>query len=91
MYSGLMIANVFAAACDVTPARSYSFGAGVLNMVGGISSAAMIFMAGIWKQSIGFPGMMRGVALFCMTAAVVLAIVGTRRFVAERERALAVA
>jgi hypothetical protein len=51
----------------------------------------MIFLAGIWKQSIGFPGMMRGVALFCMTAAVVLAIVGTRRFVTERERALAAA
>lgn len=74
--SGLMIANVFAAAMDVVGSRSYSFGAGVLNMVGGISSAFMIYMAGIWKNTMGFPELMKGTAIICCAAGVLLAITG---------------
>ena len=55
-------------------------GGGVLNMMGGLSSAGMIYMAGIWKDTIGFAGMvvwMMGVSLL---AAVVLVAVTVRWF-----------
>jgi predicted MFS family arabinose efflux permease len=56
--AGLMIGNVFAAAYDVVPPTSCGMAAGLLNMVGGISGAAMVLVAGFAKNTIGFGTLM---------------------------------
>jgi len=74
--AGLMIANVFAAAFDVLDKQNYGVAAGVLNMVGGFSSAGMIFLAGLWKDSVGFAGMLWWVGWACVAAGLALALAG---------------
>ncbi|MBI4910698.1 MAG: MFS transporter [Acidobacteria bacterium] len=70
--AGLMIANVFASAFDVIDRRNYGMAAGVLNMVGGVSSGTMIFLAGLYKESLGFPAMMAAVGALCILSAVMV-------------------
>jgi MFS family permease len=82
--AGFMIANIFASAYDVTAPRNYGVSAGVLNSVGGLASAGIIFLAGALKSSIGFSGLLQWVAAFCCAAALVLIAVASRRFAAER-------
>ena len=78
-----MIANIFAAAYDVTARRNYGVSAGVLNSVGGVASAAIIFLAGVLKSSIGFSGLLQWVAGFCCLAALTLIAITSSRFAAE--------
>lgn len=84
-FAGLMIGNVFAAAYDVVPVSLRGLGAGVLNMMGGISSSAMIFAAGVWKESIGFPTMMVGVSSVCGLTAIALVLTVMMRFGKRRD------
>ena len=83
--AGFMIANIFASAYDVTAPRNYGVSAGVLNSVGGVASAAIIFLAGVLKSSIGFSGLLLWVAGFCCVTARALIAVASRRFAVERE------
>jgi hypothetical protein len=87
LLSGLMIANIFASAYDVISERNYGFGAGALNLVGGLSGGAAIFCAGLWKQSIGIRTLMGWAALAAAAAAVVMVVVVAARFQADRQRA----
>jgi MFS family permease len=82
LFAGSFAANAFAAAYDVTGSESRGLASGVLNMMGGISSGAMIYLAGIWKQTVGFPVMM----MWMMTVALVVS--GVTLLVAAREPAL---
>ncbi len=88
-FAGLMIANIFAAAYDVVDARAFGFAAGVLNMVGGFSAAAIIFLAGLWKNTLGFDGLMRWVAVGCWISALALVAVAVASFRADHQKARA--
>jgi MFS family permease len=78
LFGGLLAANAFAAAYDVLDNHSRGLAGGVLNMMGGISSAAMIYAAGVWKDSIGFSGLMLGIATVAVGTAVLLLVVSAR-------------
>jgi len=78
LFSGLLAANAFAAAYDVIGSGNRGLGGGLLNMMGGLSSAGMIYMAGIWKETIGFAAMVLWMMGVSMGTAVLLAWVATR-------------
>ena len=81
--AGFMIANIFASAMDVTEARNYGASAGVLNSVGGVASALIIFTAGMVRDSLGFAGLLAWVAASCCVSALALGLVASRRFAHE--------
>jgi MFS family permease len=83
--AGFMIANIFASAYDVTASRNYGVSAGVLNSVGGVASAVIIFLAGWLRSSIGFSGLLLWVAVLCCLTALTLIATASRRFAVERE------
>ena len=78
LFGGLLAANAFAAAYDVLDSQSRGLAGGVLNMTGGISSALMIYAAGVWKSTIGFAGLMSGMAIVAVASAVLLMFITTR-------------
>lgn len=84
LFAGLLAANAFAAAYDVMRSENRGLAGGVLNMTGGLSSATMIYLAGVWKDTIGFAGLMVWMMAAAMLAAAALASVSARRFTAER-------
>jgi len=83
-FSGLMIANVFAAAYDVVAPGNFGLAAGVLNMIGGFAATIMIFLAGLLKDTLGFAGLLRWVALGCLLAALLLVAVTRAQFGPDR-------
>ncbi len=85
LFAGSLAANAFAAAYDVVGWKNRGVGSGVLNMMGGLSSSAMIYMAGIWKNTIGFPAMMMWMMTVAILAAVLMIITTSRRFSADTE------
>ncbi len=82
-FGGSLATNAFAAAYDVVRSRNRGMGGGVLNMVGGLSSSVMIYMAGIWKNTIGFPVMMMWMMIVAVVCAVLLMAVVSKRFGVE--------
>ncbi|MBL8293170.1 MAG: MFS transporter [Bryobacterales bacterium] len=72
LFSGFMVANVFAASYDVIARRHFGLGAGVLNMIGGIAASIMIYLAGALKGTIGFAGLLQWIAVACALSAVTL-------------------
>lgn len=78
LFGGLLATNAFAAAYDVIGSRNRGLGGGVLNMMGGLSSAGMIYMAGIWKDTIGFSGMVVWMMAASLVAAAILAAAAAR-------------
>lgn len=78
LFSGFMVANVFAASYDVIERKNFGLGAGILNMVGGISAAIMIYLAGALKQTVGFAGLLLWVAAACVITAIALAMFRVR-------------
>jgi MFS family permease len=83
LFGGSLAANAFAAAYDVVREKNRGMGGGVLNMVGGLSSSVMIYMAGIWKSTIGFPVMMMWMMVAAVIASALLIAVVARRFDVE--------
>lgn len=71
-FSGFMVANVFAACYDVIDRKNFGLASGILNMVGGISAAIMIYLAGVLKESVGFAGLLQWVAIACVVASIML-------------------
>ena len=69
----MLAANAFSAAYDVIGEKNRGLAAGVLNMSGGISSGAMIYLAGIWKDTIGFAEMLFWMMTVAMLSAIALA------------------
>ena len=82
-FGGWMAANVFAAAYDVVPAQGSGFAAGILNTAGGIAGAAMIFIAGFAKSSIGFAGLMKWSVAAMSALSFLLIVCANRRFAVE--------
>lgn len=89
LFGGLLATNAFAAAYDVISRANHGLGGGVLNMSGGLASAVLIYMAGIWKDTIGFAGMVQWMMLFSIASALLLAWTASRRFHAENQRGAA--
>jgi MFS transporter, Spinster family, sphingosine-1-phosphate transporter len=85
LFAGCLSANAFAAAYDVIGPRNRGLGSGILNMTGGLSSSAMIYMAGIWKDTIGFPMMMMWMMVAALAAASILMVTAARRFHRESD------
>jgi hypothetical protein len=86
LFSGMMMANVFASAYDVISTRNYGFAAGTLNMIGGVAGGASIFLTGRWKESLGIHTLMGAGALAAAVSAVLLMIVANKEFARDRER-----
>jgi len=84
--SALMVSNVFAAAYDVLQPARYGFGGGALNMAGGLSGGAAMFVAGYWKD-LGAGGLTPYAAAVAVAAAATLAVVARTRFLPDRRRA----
>lgn len=84
-FSGLMVANVFAAAYDIVAPGRYGLAAGLLNMAGGIAATIMIYLAGLWKNSLGFDGLLKWVALGCVFAALFLIATTVSNFSKENQ------
>jgi MFS family permease len=82
--AGLMTGNHFAASYDITAPSNYGIGAGTLNMIGGISGGAAIFVAGHLKDTLGIRGLMGWSAAFAVASAVILAITVSLRFSKDR-------
>ncbi len=80
LFAGFMTGNVFAACCDVNPVSAYGLSTGALNMVGGLSGGAAIFVAGRLKDTLGIHGLMAWAAAFAVGAAVLLAFTVRVRF-----------
>lgn len=53
LFGGLLAANVFAAAYDITPVETRGLTGSLLNMSGGVAAAVMIYMAGVWRETLG--------------------------------------
>lgn len=85
VFSGFMVANVFAASYDVIERRNFGLGAGVLNMVGGISAAIMIYTAGALKATVGFAGLLQWVAALCVASAIALMLTARSRLAVEKQ------
>jgi sugar phosphate permease len=83
-FSGFMVANVFAASYDVIERGNFGLGAGILNMVGGISAAIMIYLAGLLKNTVGFAGLLQWVALACIATGIGLIVTVRRRLPVEK-------
>ena len=79
LFAGLLAANAFSAAYDVIGEKNRGLAAGVLNMSGGISSGAMIYLAGIWKDTIGFAEMLFWMMTVAMLSAIALAATTQRQ------------
>ena len=79
-FAGLMVANTFATAYDAVPAKNYGLASGVLNMIGGFAATIMIFLAGLLKDSLGFAGLLRWIALGCVVTALILIATAATRF-----------
>ncbi len=79
LLAGFAIANIFAAAYDVITDRSYSFAAGVLNMIGGVAGGAAMLIAGIYKNEFGIMNLMAWAAAATAFSGVLL-FAGVRLF-----------
>jgi MFS family permease len=69
LFAGSLAANAFAAAYDVIGPGNRGLAGGVLNTMGGLASAAMIYLAGIWKLTVGFPVMMMWMMIVALIVA----------------------
>jgi fucose permease len=75
--------NAFAAAYDVIRKENRGLGGALVNMTGGISSGVMIYMAGIWKETVGFAGMVVWMMVVSLVCGAVLAGVAAARYKQE--------
>ena len=78
-FGGLLAANAFAAAYDMLDAGVRGLAGGVLNMMGGISSAIMIYVAGLARGSVGIAGLMIVLAVLAGATALYLLIAAQRK------------
>lgn len=79
LFAGSLAANAFAAAYDVIGPGSRGLASGVLNMMGGLASAAMIYLAGVWKETVGFPVMMMWMMVVAMLVASAMLVTVARQ------------
>ena len=84
--SGLMIANLYASAYDVVSEENYGFSAGALNFCGGLAVGTAVFLAGLWKQSVGLAILMKWAALAAAVGACFLLLVAASAFQSDRRR-----
>jgi MFS family permease len=85
LFGGLLATNAFAAAYDVIRKENRGLGGAIVNMTGGLSSGVMIYMAGVWKETVGFAGMVVWMTGVSLVAGTVLAVVAAARYKRECE------
>jgi MFS family permease len=88
-FSGVFVANTFAASYDVVSRRSYGLATGILNLVGGLAGGAAILAAGLWKASVGMVVLMKWQSIASAAIAFLLLFVVRKRFVPDRSRVVA--
>jgi MFS family permease len=84
LFGGLLAANAFAAAYDVLDSHTRGLAGGILTAIGGMSSATTIYLAGAWKDTIGFAGLMSGVAGIAVACALLLMFIAARNTMPQR-------
>jgi MFS transporter, Spinster family, sphingosine-1-phosphate transporter len=72
VFGGLLAANAFSGAYDLTGEANRGLAGGILNGIGGLASGAMIYVTGILKDTIGFGGMMVWMMLAAMACSLAL-------------------
>ncbi len=87
LFAGSLAGNAFAAAYDITGAGNRGLASGVLNMMGGLASAAMIYLAGIWKETIGFPRMTMWMTVVALVVAAATWVTVATRVTVARQKA----
>ncbi len=80
LISGLNVGNGIAAAYDTVTDKNYSFSGGVYNMAGGVSAALAMWLAGVWKQSLGLSGLMAISAVVTVLSAILFLVATWRSF-----------
>ena len=83
LFAGSLAANAFAAAYDVIGPGNRGLASGVLNMMGGLASATMIYLAGVWKETVGFPVMMMWMMVVAMLLASAMLVTVSKSKAAE--------
>ncbi|MBZ2185565.1 MAG: MFS transporter [Bryobacter sp.] len=78
-FAGLLAANAFSGAYDVTPEDTRGLAGALLNMSGGLSASVMIYLAGLWRETVGFAPLVGITGTAAVAAAVLLWIVASRR------------
>ena len=77
--AGFFISNAFAAAYETVPKSTFGLATGVMNMIGGLGSGAAIFLAGLWKESVGIPTMMLFTVVVLGVLSLILLTVAERK------------
>lgn len=85
LFAGLMVANNYACIYDVLSERNYSFSAGFLNLIGGLTGGIATFVAGLWKDTIGIRGLMEWAAWGAAIGAVAQIVVAMISFRRDRK------
>jgi len=70
--SGWMMGNIFPAAFEVIAPKSRASAVGILNFFGSVLSGFAPLLVGVWKESLGLPGMLIVAATAYLFAAVLL-------------------
>lgn len=78
LLAGFLTGNVFAAVYDITPIETRGLSGALLNMTGGVSAAIMIYMAGLWRDTIGIAALLGWLTVVATAAAVTLLAVAYR-------------
>jgi MFS family permease len=73
IFAGCLAANAFAAAFDLFEESARGLAAGVLNACGGVAGGTIILLAGIYKNDLGFSGLLAYTAALAMVSSAVLA------------------
>ena len=89
LFAGLMVANNYACIYDVLSERNYSFSAGFLNLIGGLTAGAATFVVGLWKETIGIRGLMEWAAWGAVIGALVQIVVAVTSFERDRRQLIA--
>lgn len=83
--SGLFMGNIFPAAFEIIPATSRASAVGVLNFFGAVVSGFALLFGGMWKQTLGIPGLLGWTAVVYVIAAV--SLIGGIRLLFPRDHA----
>lgn len=80
LFSGLLAGTAFSAAYDVTGSGNRGLSGAVLNTAGGLASAAMVYLAGVWRETAGFATVVGWMVPFSVITSITVVLVARRRF-----------
>lgn len=87
LFSGFLVANVFASIYDVVPPSRFGFATGLVNLVGGLGAGAAMLAAGVLARSIGFAELMLFTSAAALLVSALLFTTAATQFGRDRARA----